>query len=118
MPRGDAARDVVEPAHAHPPSAWPAVAADLRRALVQAGRSESQIGAMLEALRPVVAAVERAGTRIDLEIAWALVGVIADRQRRRAQHVRIAEHRPAGLERRARRIMSVPAARVDAADGV
>jgi hypothetical protein len=56
--------------------------------MTQAGRRESEIAAYLAALEPVVRAVERAGTRIDAEIAWALLAVEADRQRRRAQHVR------------------------------
>ncbi|MGH6974601.1 MAG: hypothetical protein ACRED6_08240 [Stellaceae bacterium] len=71
------------------PSAWPAVAADLLRALHNAGRPECLIDAVLEAMHPVVAAVERAGTRIDAEIAWALLAVEADRRRRHARHARI-----------------------------
>lgn len=82
------ARLVVHAPITHPASAWPAVAADLRRAMLQAGRSESQIAAFLEALRPVVVAVERAGTKVDNEIVWALLAVEADRQRRRARHKR------------------------------
>ncbi|MGH7012557.1 MAG: hypothetical protein ACREEL_00105 [Stellaceae bacterium] len=77
-------------AFALPPSAWPAVVADLSRALSQSGRRENEIAAFIDALRPVVTAVERAGTRIDAEIAWALLAVEADRQRRRARHGRIA----------------------------
>jgi len=42
-------------------SAWPAIAADLRRALL------------------------RAGTRVDEDVAWALLACEADRRRRRAQ---------------------------------
>lgn len=33
----------------------------------------------------VVAAVERAGTRVDSDVAWVLLAVEADRRRRRAQ---------------------------------
>jgi hypothetical protein len=40
----------------------------------------------LVALQPVVAAVERAGTKIDADLAWAMLAVEADRQRRRAIH--------------------------------
>ncbi len=70
-------------------SAWPAIESDLRRAMLQAGRSEREIDATLDALRPVVLAVERAGTRIDIELCWALLCVLADKQRRAAVHARL-----------------------------
>jgi hypothetical protein len=58
--------------------------------MVRAGKYEHEIVAMLDALRPVVAAVERAGTRVDCDVAWALLAVAADRQRRQAQATRRA----------------------------
>jgi hypothetical protein len=69
--------------------AWAVVAGDLKRALTQAGRSECEIDRYLAALRPIVVATELAGRTVDLELAWALLGVEADRQRRRARHDRI-----------------------------
>jgi hypothetical protein len=72
-------------------SAWPSVEADLRRAMLRAGKSEREIVTILAALRPVVLAVERAGTVVDDELAWALLAVEADRLRRRAQQARVRE---------------------------
>ncbi len=66
-------------------SARPSIEADLRRAMLQAGRSEREIAGVLEALSPVVAAVERASTKVDADVAWALLAVAADHRRRRAQ---------------------------------
>ena len=43
---------------------------------------------MLSALAPVVTAVERAGTRVNADVAWALLACVADQQRRRAQRAR------------------------------
>jgi hypothetical protein len=63
-------------------STWPAIEADLRRELLQAGRCEIEIDNMLAALAPVVLAVERAGTHVDSDIAWALLAVETDRRRR------------------------------------
>jgi hypothetical protein len=63
---------------------WAPIAADLRRALEQRGHYAHEIDATLDALAPVVAAVERAGTVVDEAAAWALLAVAADRQRRRA----------------------------------
>ncbi|HEV2549008.1 MAG TPA: hypothetical protein VGU20_16825 [Stellaceae bacterium] len=51
-------------------SAWPAIAASLRRALALRGAAEAEIDDTLSALRPVVLAVERAGTRVDEDVAW------------------------------------------------
>jgi hypothetical protein len=59
----------VIPQAAKPASAWPAIEADLRRALLRAGKAEREIVTMLDVLRPVVAAVERAGTRVDSDVA-------------------------------------------------
>jgi hypothetical protein len=58
--------------------------ADLRRAMLRAGKAERMIVTMLVALRPVVLAVERAGTKVDSDIAWALLAVEANRRRRGA----------------------------------
>ena len=66
-------------------SAWPAIETSLRRALLIRGEVCAKIDAMLEALRSVVLAVERAGTRIDEDVAWALLAAEADRQRRACQ---------------------------------
>lgn len=74
-----------------PRSAWATIEADLRRALAQAGYDARAIADMIEALAPVVAAVERAGTLVDSELAWALLGVAADRRRRAARHERLRE---------------------------
>jgi hypothetical protein len=70
--------------------AWNRIEADLRRAMARAGKFEHEIVAMLDALRPVVAAVERAGTRVDCDVARAMLAVAADRQRRLAQAARRA----------------------------
>jgi len=82
MPRGDAARDVVEPAHARPPSAWPAVEADLRHALAVRGHRPLAIDRVLADLRPVYVAVERARVSVEPELVLALLSVAADRARR------------------------------------
>jgi hypothetical protein len=63
---------------------------DLRRAMRRAGKCETAIDWALDALRPVVLAVERAGTRVDCDVAWALLAVAADRQRRQAHATRRA----------------------------
>ena len=64
--------------------AWPAVEADLRRCLLRAGRSEAAADAMLAALAPAFAAIERARGKVDDGLVWALVAMQADRARRRA----------------------------------
>jgi hypothetical protein len=61
------------------------------RAMLRAGKAEREIAPMLDALRPVVLAVERAGTKVDDELAWALLAVEADRLRRRARMARVLE---------------------------
>ena len=66
-------------------SAWPAISASMRRALLGRGWAEGEIDETLSALRPIVVAVERAGTRVDEDVAWALLACEADRRRRRAQ---------------------------------
>lgn len=68
-----------------PVTSWREIERDLRRAMLRAGKCEREIVATLDALRPVVAAVERAGTVVDADIAWALLACEADRRRRRAQ---------------------------------
>jgi hypothetical protein len=64
---------------------WSQIEPDLRRSLAAAGKGATQIHATLAALEPVVRAVEAAGTQVDQELCWALLGVEADRQRRRCQ---------------------------------
>jgi hypothetical protein len=68
--------------------AWPAVAADLHRALIHAGRQAALVNRVLDDLRPLWESVERARDRIDDDLTWALVGMVADRARRRALHDR------------------------------
>jgi hypothetical protein len=43
---------------------------------------------VLDDLRPLWESVERARDRIDDDLTWALVGMVADRARRRALHDR------------------------------
>lgn len=69
-------------------SAWPAVAADLRRTLLRAGRSERVVDAMLDELAHAFMAIERARGKVDDELVWALVAMQADRYRRRAWQVK------------------------------
>lgn len=66
-------------------SVWTDIESDLRRAMVSAGKDQREIDAMLDALRPVVLAVERAGTRVDEDVCWCLLAVLADQQHRRLQ---------------------------------
>ena len=68
---------------------WIDIASDLRKAMIAAGMTEHVIATTLTALEPVARAIERAGTKIDIELAWALLAVQADRQRRRAVHARL-----------------------------
>jgi hypothetical protein len=67
-------------------SDWPVIERDIRAALARAGHPPHAIDRMLSELAPVALAVERARMRIDAETVWALLGVCADRARRRAQH--------------------------------
>jgi hypothetical protein len=69
-------------------SAWDKVEPDLRRALQRAGHGEPAIVEALSALRPIIVAVERAGTRVDEELAWACLVCFGDQQRRKAQAAR------------------------------
>jgi hypothetical protein len=62
----------------------------LRRALLASGRSPPVVDHVLADLAPVFAAVERARGCVDDELAFALLGVAADRARRRAHNQRIA----------------------------
>ena len=71
-------------------TAWAAVEADLRRALLASGRVASVVDRVLADLAPVFLAVEHARGHVDSELVFALLGVAADRARRRAQHQRIA----------------------------
>jgi hypothetical protein len=76
-------------------STWPAIESDLRKALLAADTTEHVIDIALAALQPIVVAVEKAGTRIDIELAWALLAVQADRQRRAALNARSRARRTA-----------------------
>jgi hypothetical protein len=78
-------------------SDWPAVEADLRRALVRAGRPAPVVDAVLADLSHVWPAVERAQGRVEPELAWALLVVAADHARKHAQHVRADKRRPRDL---------------------
>jgi hypothetical protein len=69
-------------------TAWHAIEADLRRAMVRAGKYEHEIVMALDALRPILVAVEKAGTKIDVDVAWALLATLADQRRRRVQAAR------------------------------
>ena len=73
-----------------PASSWPRVEADLRRTLVAAGQTPAASDRVLSDLAPVYLAVERARVSVELELVWALVGVAADRARRRAQNEKLA----------------------------
>jgi hypothetical protein len=66
-------------------SAWPTIESDIRRALLRRGSYVHEVDGTLDALRPIVLAVERAGTRIDQDIAWCLLAMLADQQHRRIQ---------------------------------
>jgi hypothetical protein len=72
-------------------SDWPILESDLRRALVAAGHPAGVIDRMISDLCPVVLAVERCRKTIDAQIVWALLGVCADRARRRAPHSRTTQ---------------------------
>jgi hypothetical protein len=50
---------------------WPATGCDLCRAILRSGQAERGVDNVLTALAPMVAAVERAGTRVDSNVAWA-----------------------------------------------
>ena len=69
--------------------AWPTVAADLRRALLRAGRPAALVDQVLADLAPVWSSVERAQGRVEDELTWALLVVAADHPRRRAFHDRV-----------------------------
>jgi hypothetical protein len=64
------------------PDTWPAIAADLRRALAAAGRPAWVVEATVANLAPVFAAVERARTSVDDATVFALLSLAADRARR------------------------------------
>jgi hypothetical protein len=65
------------------PDTWPAIAADLRRALAAAGRPAWVVEATVANLAPVFAAVERARARIDDDaVVFAALSLAADRARR------------------------------------
>jgi hypothetical protein len=51
--------------------------------MLRAREKEGKIVTALDALRAIVAAVERAATKVDKDLAWSLLAVIAERQRRR-----------------------------------
>jgi hypothetical protein len=72
-----------------PMNAWVEIEADLRKAMIAAGKDQREIDATLDALKPIVLAVEKAGTKVDADIAWCLLAVEADRQRRRTMHTRM-----------------------------
>jgi hypothetical protein len=45
---------------------WPDIALDLRKAMIAAGTAPHDIDSTLAELRPIVVAVERAGSRVSL----------------------------------------------------
>ena len=51
--------------------------------MLRAREREGKIVTALDALRAIVAAVERAGAKVDEDLAWSLLAVIAEQQRRR-----------------------------------
>jgi hypothetical protein len=61
---------------------------DLRQVLISAGCNEAAVDRVLGELDPVAAAIERTRGHVDIELAWALIGVAADQARRRAQPCR------------------------------
>jgi predicted phosphoribosyltransferase len=67
---------------------WSDIEADLASAMTRMGKSASEITTTLDALRPVVLAVERAGVRVDCDVAWALVATLADQKLRSIQGAR------------------------------
>ena len=64
---------------------WSAVESDLRRCLLRAGRSDAAADAMLAALAPAFATIERARGKADNDLVWALVAMQADQARWRAR---------------------------------
>lgn len=74
---------------------WLTISRDLRRALVASGRPVLVVEDILADLAPVWIAVERTRITVDEELTWALLGVAADRARRRAHEHRVAPLRPA-----------------------
>ena len=69
-----------------PALSWGRVETDLRRAMQARGISAPAIDATMIELAPIFLSIETARVHgIDSELCWALVGIAADKARRRAQ---------------------------------
>jgi hypothetical protein len=69
-------------------TAWPSIADDSRHAMLCAVESVEEITTTLGPLKPIILAVERAGTKADNDVARALLACEANRRQRKARRAR------------------------------